>query len=79
MLTTSNSTELREPRTTAARSSMRTAPSLKPDEAVMNAFVVGQPEAVEIVKSWRFNYPTRTVSRQEFEKLTERTRVVFNG
>jgi hypothetical protein len=63
-----------------AQSAMKTAPSLKPGIAMMEACAFGQTEAVAIREAWRFSFPIKTVSREEFDSLVERNgQVVFNG
>ena len=56
-----------------AKSRIKTAPSLRPDEIVMNAYLTGNPEAVEIVHAWRFKASRatiiRTVSPEKFAQL----------
>ena len=62
------------------QSAMKTAPSLKPGIAMMEACAFGQPEAVAIREAWRFSFPIKTVSREEFDSLVERnSQLVFHG
>jgi hypothetical protein len=67
----------RVPRIIADR--LKTARSLKPGVAMMNACVAGDPEAIEIRDSWQFSFPVRVVSREEFAGMEERGRVTFNA
>lgn len=52
--------------------------SLKPDEALMNALVDGDPRAREIVKSWKPRLPITEMSKEELDELSERCRTTFN-
>jgi hypothetical protein len=68
-----------KPQRLPASAAMKTAASLKPGIAMMQAAVAGQPEAVAVRDAWRFNHPVRVVSREEFTKMVERNPVVYGG
>jgi hypothetical protein len=66
------------PRSVAAQVMRKKAPSLRPDLTMMMAAAEGQPEAVEIAKAWRFSFPTKVVTTEEFERMAENG-VTFGG
>lgn len=60
--------------------SLKTAPSLKPGLAMMEAAATGNEEACAIRDAWKFRgHPIRVVSPAEFEQMAERGLVVFRG
>lgn len=52
--------------------------SLRPDEALMNALVDGDPRARAIVEAWRFRMPITLMTKADLEELSERCRTTFN-
>lgn len=63
----------------AARAAIKSAPSLRPGIAMMEASAAGNPEATSIRDAWAFRFPVRIVGRDEYEAMVERNRVVFHG
>jgi hypothetical protein len=60
--------------------SWKTAHSLKPGPALMDAFVSGRAEAAAIVDSWKFNFPIPSQPADEFDALVERCgNMTFTG
>ncbi len=59
---------------------IKTARSLKPDEAVMNACCQNPPAewATLIRDSWAFRFPLRTMTKTELEELSDRCSTTFN-
>jgi hypothetical protein len=63
------------PVSAARELSHRTGLSLRPARKVMDDFVAGVPYAREIVNSWRFRFPVREVTPDEFRAMQERSAV----
>ncbi|WP_433963643.1 hypothetical protein [Tunturiibacter gelidiferens] len=62
-----------------ARAIMKPAPSLKPGPSMMDGCLIDEPESLAIRDAWRFAFPIRTVTREQFEEMTTRNTVVFNA
>lgn len=62
---------------------MRTTPilpaplSLRPDEMLVHAYVLGNPIAREIIQSWRFHERVTLMTSAELDALSERCHTVF--
>jgi hypothetical protein len=60
--------------------SWKSAQSLKPGPALMDAFVSGDAEAAAIVDSWKFNFPIPLYPADQFDALVERCgKMTFTG
>lgn len=58
----------------------KTAQSLNPGPALMDAFVSGKAEAAAIVDSWKFSFPIPRQPADEFDALVERCgNMTFTG
>ena len=56
----------------------RSALSLRPDATVMDAYIAGNGFAQAIVECWRFKFPIRTVTPEQFAEMMY-NRAVFIG
>ncbi len=52
--------------------------SLRIDENLLVDFVMGDPRARMIVKSWKFNEPITVIPADELEEMSERTHTIFS-
>ena len=66
----------REPK---AKSLPKSALSLRPNEAVMQGAAQGDPYAIAIRDAWRFNEPIRSVTQEEFARISAAGTVTFHG
>jgi hypothetical protein len=66
-----------------ARKALRSAPSLRPGAALIEAAAEGNKHAQAIAASWRFQASRATVIRvvtpHEFQEMAERGHVTFHG
>ena len=67
------------PQRIPAHLALKTAPSLKPGLAMMEAAAFGQPEACAIREAWKFKHPVKIMSRDEFALAVERGTVNFSA
>lgn len=58
---------------------LKSAPSLRPGLAMMQAAAEGNKEACAIRDAWKFSYPIRKVTSEQFEAMVNRNPVVFLG
>jgi hypothetical protein len=64
----------------ASRDMLRSAASLRPGMAMMQAAAEGNEEACLIRDSWRFNFPVTVIkTRAEFDALVEKGTVNFGA
>jgi hypothetical protein len=52
-------------------------PSLKITEELLDAYVEDNPVARAAIDAWKFSYPIRFVTPQEFEEITARGRFIL--
>lgn len=62
-----------------ARQMLRSAKSLRPGPAFMDAVVMKSPEALLILDAWKPILPIRTVSPEELKAICEKGRITFHG
>jgi hypothetical protein len=65
--------------TLSSRQMLKSAPSLRPGLAMMEAAAEGNLQACAVRDAWQFKEPIRKVSREQFEAMVTRNPVVFHG
>jgi hypothetical protein len=61
------------------RQCWRTSESLRPGLAMMEAAAQGNKEAIAIRNIWGFRHPVTLISKEAFDRLVQRSAMVFGG